>query len=220
VRCVPPLPVHNRFSCLNVENETPQVLPVQTGESVIVAPKVLPSFPKVRKPCRIHLCKWEKWLPKKYVMASTPGPSSLVIKVEIQTMDTAEVKMGPALVDSEATLSFMSQSYVECNQLNTRKLTWPIPVHNMDSSLNEDGSITQIVDAILHIDGHSERTTFAVTNLSKLDIILGFTWIAEHNPEINWQTRKVTLSCVGRSNPWRNSYCSHRTKVQPLVSSQ
>ena len=61
-------------------------------------------------------------------------------------------------------------------------------MHNVDSSLNEDGSITQIVDAILHIDGHSERTTFAVANLSKLDIILGFTWLVEHNPEVNWQT--------------------------------
>ena len=63
----------------------------------------------------------------------------------------------------------------------------------MDGSLNEDGSVTKIIDAILHVDGHSEKTTFAVTNHEKLEIILGFTWLAEHNPEINWQTHKVTL---------------------------
>jgi len=55
----------------------------------------------------------------------------------------------------------------------------------MDGLLNEDGSITQIVDAILRVDGHSERTMFAVANLGKLDIILGFTWLVEYNPEIN-----------------------------------
>ena len=64
----------------------------------------------------------------------------------------------------------------------------------MDGSLNEDGSITQIVDVILHVDGHSERTTFTVANLGKLDIILGFTSLTEHNPEINWKTCKVTIS--------------------------
>ena len=135
-----------------------------------------------------------KTAPQEICHSLNPQRRSLVIKVEIQTTGTAEVKTGPALVDSGATSSFMSRSYVECNQLNTRKLTRPIPVHNVDGSLNEDGSITQIVDAILRVDGHSERTTFAVANLGKLDIILSFTWLVEHNPEIDWQTRKVTLS--------------------------
>ena len=138
-------------------------------------------------------------------MASTPGPRSLVIKAEIQTTDTAEVKTGPALVDSGATLSFMSRSYVERNRLNTWKLAWLIPVHNVDGSLNEYDSINQIMNAILHVNGHLEKNMFAVTNLSKLDIILGFTWLVEHNPEINWQTRKVTLShCLDKCHTCRN----------------
>ena len=45
------------------------------------------------------------------------------------------------------------------------------------------------MDVILQVDGHMERTTFVVTNLGKQDIILGFTWLQEHNPEIDWQTR-------------------------------
>ena len=108
--------------------------------------------------------------PQEIYHGFNPWPQSLVIKVEIQTMDTAEVKTGPALVDSGSTSSLMSQSYVEHNRLNTWKLAWPVPVHNVDGSLNEDGSITQIVDVILCVDGHSERTTFAVVNLSKLVI--------------------------------------------------
>ena len=55
-------------------------------------------------------------------MAATPGPKSLVIKVEIQTTDTAEVKSGPALVDCRATGQFMDRNYVERNRLTTWKL--------------------------------------------------------------------------------------------------
>jgi len=58
----------------------------------------------------------------------------------------------------------------------------------VDGSPNESGSITEIVDAILCFDGHSERTMFAVTNLGRQDIILRFTWLEEHNPEIDWKT--------------------------------
>ena len=52
----------------------------------------------------------------------------------------------------------------------------------------------EIVDAILQFNDHSEHTSFAVTSLGKLDIILGFTWLQEHNLEIHWQTREVTMS--------------------------
>ena len=49
MRHVPPLLVNNRFSCLEVDNETPQVLPILTKGSVIVAPEILPSLPKIWK---------------------------------------------------------------------------------------------------------------------------------------------------------------------------
>ena len=126
-------------------------------------------------------------------MASTPGSKSLVIKVELQTTDTAEVKSDLALVDCEATGSFMSWNYIKCNWLTNHKLGWPIPVYNVDGLPNESGSIIKIVDAILHFDDHSERKTFTVTNLGRRDIILRFTWLKEHNPEIDWQTQKVSV---------------------------
>ena len=65
---------------------------------------------------------------------------------------------------------------------------------NVDGSPNEVGSITEIIDAILCYEGHTERTSFVVTSLGKQDIILGFTWLQEHNLEINWWTREVAMS--------------------------
>ena len=65
---------------------------------------------------------------------------------------------------------------------------------NVDGSPNEVVSITEIIDAILRYEGHTECTSFAVTSLGKQDIILGFTWLQEHNLKINWQTREVAMS--------------------------
>ena len=88
----------------------------------------------------------------------------------------------------------MDRSYMERHRLATRKLQRPIPVYNVDGSPNEGGAIREIVDVILRVNGHMERTTFAVTSLGKQDLILGFTWLEEHNPEIDWQTRKISMS--------------------------
>ena len=133
-------------------------------------------------------------LPKCYVIATTPGLKLLTIKVEIQTTDTAEIKSGPALVNCRATSQFIDQDYVEHNWLSTWKLQCAIPVFNVDGTCNKAGSITEIVDTILWYDGHMECMSFTVTNLRKQDIILGFTWLQEHNLEIDWWTQKVVMS--------------------------
>ena len=88
----------------------------------------------------------------------------------------------------------MDWDYVEHNRLSTWKLQHAIPVFNVDGTHNEAGSIMEIVDTILWYNGHTKRTSFAVTNLGKQDIILRFTWLQEHNPEIDWRTRKVVMS--------------------------
>ena len=206
VKCVPLLHVHNQFACLEVENANPPLPSLHTGTPVEATPK----SPLTPRP--LHLRSWEKRLPKRYIVATAPGPKSLVIKVEIQTTDTAEVKSGPALVDCGATGQFMDRDYVEQNRLTTRKLQCAIPVFNVDGSPNEAGSITEIVDAILHYNGHTERTSFAVTSLGKQDIILGFTWLREHNPEINWQTREVAMSrCPAKCHTCQSEVCEeHR----------
>ena len=67
-------------------------------------------------------------------------------------------------------------------------------VYNVDGTSDEAGSIMEIVDTILWFNDHSEHTFFTVTSLGKQNIILGFTWLQEHNLEINWQTQEVTMS--------------------------
>ena len=74
-----------------------------------------------------------------------------------------------------------------------------IPVYNVDGTRNESGSILEVVDVVINYKGHGERTLLAVTGLGNKDVILGYTWLREHNPEINWQTQEIKLSrCPNR----------------------
>ena len=73
----------------------------------------------------------------------------------------------------------------------------------------------EIVDAILHYEGHTECTSFAVTSLGKQDIILGFTWLQEHNPEINWRTWEVAMSrCPARCHMCQSNAQKERRECQ------
>ena len=65
---------------------------------------------------------------------------------------------------------------------------------NVDGTPNEAGSIQEVVDIVLHYQDHFEHVQFAVTGLGKQDMILGYTWLREHNPEVDWITKEVKMS--------------------------
>jgi len=54
-----------------------------------------------------------------------------------------------AMVDTSATGDFINQDFVTQTKLLTRKLSQPIPVYNVDGTLNEAGSIHEVVDMIM-----------------------------------------------------------------------
>jgi hypothetical protein len=152
-----------------------------------------PQPPKSGK--LIHLAGWEHRLPRRYIVASTCSANSLDIDVEIETMATGIKHCTRSLVDCGATGLFMATEWACTNNVTTRMLTRPIPVYNVDGPPNEGGAIREIADVILWYNGHVERTQFVIMQLGKQSMILGFTWLRKHNPEINWQTKEVRMSC-------------------------
>ena len=177
-----------------------EMLPSMTFLSNMSRMEALPS---VTSSVQTRCPKWEKSLPQKFVIAATEeNPTSLKLKVEIETMDTAEKKSISALVDCGATGEFIDRHYAKSSCFNLVKLTQPIPVYNINGTLNEAGSITEVVSPILCYKNHSERTTFAVCGLGKQKLILGHSWLWKHNPEIDWVTQEVKMSrCPPRSCP-------------------
>ena len=110
-----------------------------------------------------------------------------------------------ALLDSGATGMFVNRVFVQKHKLETRPLPNPIPVHNIDGTPNENGSITEEVKVILRYGQHTERACLAVTNLGRQTVIIGHSWLNHHNPEVDWARQSVTMSqcppkCRGRSN--------------------
>jgi len=64
----------------------------------------------------------------------------------------------------------------------------------MNGSPNEASQISEVVDVVLRYKTHSERMLFAVSSLGRQNMILGYTWLKNHNPEVNWQTEEVQMN--------------------------
>jgi hypothetical protein len=46
----------------------------------------------------------------------------------------------------------------------------------------------------LQIQDRVEVFSFAVTNTSKTDLIIGYDWLCKHNPSIDWHTGDITFN--------------------------
>jgi hypothetical protein len=119
---------------------------------------------------------------------------SLTVDVEIESMDTTVKRCTQALIDCSATGCFIDIKWAKLNNIPTCPLTKPIPVYNVNSTANDASAITDIANVILCYENHSEHTQLAVTCLGKQSLILGYNWLCNHNPEINWQTKDVKMS--------------------------
>jgi len=163
----------------------------------------MPALPPTepRKPCQP---KWEKQMKWKLIISSLElGPKSIMLPIHLKTTDTMEESSTEAMVDTRATGDFIDQDFVTQAKLPTRRLSQPIPVYNVDGTLNEAGSIHEVVDVFMTYNRHSKCILLAVTHLSKQSMILGITWLDKHNPEINFRTQTVKMTrcllrcCIG-----------------------
>ena len=70
-----------------------------------------------------------------------------------------------------------------------------IPVFNVDSSPNEAGQISKVIDILLCYKIHSERMLLAVSGLGKQSLILGYNWLKNHNPKVDLEKGEVEMTC-------------------------
>jgi len=153
----------------------------------------LPLTPLIPTPLRKP--KWERRLPKLLsISALDARGTSLLLPVEIRTTDTSELHSVKALLDSRATGSFIDKDFVCSKGINTQTLSYNIPVFNVDSFPNEAGQISKVVDVLLHYKTHSERMLLAVSGLGKQSLILGYNWLKDHNPKVDWEKEEVEMT--------------------------
>jgi len=63
---------------------------------------------------------------------------------------------------------------------------------NVDGIQNQDGSIREYVTANLEVKGRRMDAQFLVTMLGMQKVILGYPWLVEANPKINWREQKFS----------------------------
>ena len=115
--------------------------------------------------------------------------------MEIGTTDTSELHSVKALLDSGATGSFIDRDFVCSKGINTRTLLCNILVFNVDGSPNKAGQTSKVVDVLLHYKTHSKRMVLAVSRLGKQSLILGYNWLKDHNPKVDWEKGEVKMTC-------------------------
>ena len=202
---MPLLSCKNYFNVLVVEE-----IEVDPSTTTDVSP-----MPETAQTEKTRKSKLEKKLPKKLnVGAAEIGPNSLYLWVEIESTDNQWKYGVHALVDSGATGLFINCEYIKSNQIPTTKLPQPVPVFNVDGTANTEGSISEVVELLLRYNGHLERALFCVTGLRRQNLILGHTWLKDHNPEVDRRTGKVEMSCC---SPWCCNGCRTEAREERRI---
>jgi len=125
-----------------------------------------------------HLCKGSY---------SAVGPSpSFIHHVDIIRIPE-EIPQVSALVDSDATSSFINQTFVARHNILMVKKSAPVPMEVIDGRTITSDVITHETALLkLRIGKHAEKIIFNIISTPHHPVILGLPWLEVHNPIIDW----------------------------------
>jgi len=83
----------------------------------------------------------------------------------------------------------------------------------------------EVIDIVFYYKTHSKQMLLAVSSLEKQKLILGYTWLKDHNPKVNWKKEEVHMTwylpqCKGYCTLWRKQTLKKRQEVQALQHCQ
>jgi hypothetical protein len=96
-----------------------------------------------------------------------------------------------ALIDSGATDNFIDEETWKRLGIGRKELSRPVTVHNIDGTENKQGKITHYCWLCIVKGEKHMLQRFYITALGKDRIILGYPFLYDFNPKINWKSGKV-----------------------------
>ena len=152
------VPTHNCFTALPVDELTeidsvPMTAINESHTTYIASTFATSATSKMGKETAWMIC-----------CCNNPGSKLLKLPISMQTTDTGTVLLMRGLLDGMTDL-FVNSNFLQQNNLITKKLSQPIPVYNVDRTLNEAGSISEVWDAVLWYCNHTDCATFAIMGL-------------------------------------------------------
>jgi len=115
------------------------------------------------------------------------------VKIGLKQEEEEDGVVIEALLDSRATGLVMSEEFARRHKFKRTKLDKPVYVRNVDSMLNYTGPIVDKVKVKIFFKEHKKRMSIDMIGGQKWSIILGISWLACHNPEIDWKTGEVQM---------------------------
>ncbi len=111
--------------------------------------------------------------------------------MKIQFILETTRKTKSALVDSGATENFIDSRTVVHLRLPTIQLPKPWAIRNINGTANVAGQITRKCELSIHIAHEWKTMAFFIMNLGIDQIILGYPFLQQFNPTIDWQKGKI-----------------------------
>lgn len=123
-------------------------------------------------------------------LLATNGNTCLSVLVTIAGVNAR------TLLDTGATGTFIDRSFVKRAGIATQKKRQPYSLRGLGRTELDEVKL-ETSKMTLCIGRHNEKVRLDVTNLGDYDIVLGFPWFKQHNPDIDWTTGRVTLTRCG-----------------------
>jgi len=102
-----------------------------------------------------------------------------------------------AMIDSGATGNFMSQKVFDKLGIDGIQKKKAEPIMSLNDQEMTAPVTTESGNLTMTIGDHIETINFDITELGPLDIVLGMPWFREHNPEIDWENKRIKhLKCT------------------------
>lgn len=118
-----------------------------------------------------------------YIHASASSIHSMNVQLVLKQRDTQVQPF--ALLDSGAYSCFMHYRFVQDHKLAMRPLKRQVRVFNADATENKKGLITHYARCQVRIGNHTSWQSFLIAEIGHHDIIIGISFLCEHNSEID-----------------------------------
>jgi len=118
----------------------------------------------------------------------------MIVKNRLERINMQEEVTVEALLNSGATRLVISLEFARKQGFKLKKIERPIYVRNVNRTLNKEGPIKYIVEVNIYYQGYRERMKIYVIGGQKWSVILGMSWLACHNSEINWRTGEIKMT--------------------------
>ncbi|KAK3505618.1 hypothetical protein QTP70_004911, partial [Hemibagrus guttatus] len=134
---------------------------------------------------------------------------SLLVSVSLQVSDHSVSTS--ALIDSGAAVNLINGTLVEKLGIPTFPCVPPLKIMAIDSQPIGEGYLKSQTELLEFRVGlfHRERLAFYVTSSPVNPIILGFSWLQRHDPQISWRSGKLVRwspacaeRCLQNLVPW------------------